>query len=156
MVSQVRSITPPPGTEGNPLMNGEDHVPLLNTVMAQMYKEDNMAANNHSADQQEMIDHGFGEVAGPSSSHNNVGNSMQNGHSRGDEEEDDDLDELNDDELAYEEDVEIGDEEDDDEIAANGDMLPVPKEEEEGDDKAVIKEEVPDDGEYGAAKLAAD
>lgn len=150
---QVRSITPPPGADGNSLMNGEDHVPLLNSVMAHMYKEEALAANNHSVEQREIIERGFA-VPISNSSHT-IGRSLGNGHLHDNEDDiDDEMDELNDDELAYEEDVEVGEEEEDEEVPANGDMLPIPKE--EIDEKAVVKEEIPDDGEYGAAKLTAD
>ncbi|ULU05061.1 hypothetical protein L3Y34_017651 [Caenorhabditis briggsae] len=140
---QVRSITPPPGADGNPLTNGDDHLPLLNSVMAHMYKGE---ASTCSADQQ-LVERGFGGPVG-SQNHSTVGRMLQNGHSHN--EEDIDLDELNDDELAYEEDVEIGEEEDEDDVRANGDTLPPPKEEHVAE-KAVIKEEAPDDDEYGAA-----
>ncbi|NP_001368652.1 One cut domain family member [Caenorhabditis elegans] len=115
--------------------------------MAEMYKEGAIATSNHSAEQREMIERGFGvSIPGPSHS-----GELLNGDSHEDDEE---LDELNDSELAYEEDVEIGDEEEEDEEQANGDILPTPKVE-ELEEKTVIKEEAPDDGEYGATKLAA-
>ncbi|CCD61547.1 Homeobox protein ceh-38 [Caenorhabditis elegans] len=145
---QVKNISPPPvGDTSDALLNGDDHVPLLNTVMAEMYKEGAIATSNHSAEQREMIERGFGvSIPGPSHS-----GELLNGDSHEDDEE---LDELNDSELAYEEDVEIGDEEEEDEEQANGDILPTPKVE-ELEEKTVIKEEAPDDGEYGATKLAA-
>uniref|UniRef100_A0A1I7TV83 One cut domain family member n=1 Tax=Caenorhabditis tropicalis TaxID=1561998 RepID=A0A1I7TV83_9PELO len=147
---QVRNITPPPGADGQ-MMNGNDHVPLLNTVMAQMYKEEEITENAHSAEQRELIERGFGVPSGGS---HHLGSSIQNGHEE--DEEEDDLDELNDDELAYEEDVEIGDdEEEEEEEQADGDILPAPKE--EIDEKAIVKEEVPDDdGDYGSAQISVD
>lgn len=147
---QVRNITPPP--EGNTL-NGDDHVPILNSVMAQMYKDN---SNTSTADQQ-LVERGFGgPVASPSHSE-----ALQNGH-HSPEEEDEDVEEeeeFNDEELVFEEDVEVGDEEeeeneDGEEEHANGGLLHSPKEEE--DDKAAIKEEVADDEDYGAAEVAAD
>lgn len=153
---QVRSITPPP--DGNSLMNGDDHVPLLNTVMAQMYKDNanaNANSNTTSSADQELVDRGFG---GPVASPSDV-RPVQNGHQSAEEEdeEDDEEEEVNDEELAYEDDVEVGDEdeeenEDGEEEQKNREVLP---KEEKDDEKAPIKEEVPDE-EYGAAEVAAD
>ncbi|EGT35998.1 hypothetical protein CAEBREN_03332 [Caenorhabditis brenneri] len=135
---------------------------LPDFTMAQMYKEEALSQDHHAAEQRDLIERGFG-IPVPGPSHRN--DSLQNGGIHG-EDDDEILDELNDEELAYEEDVEIGEDEEDEEeeVHANGDILPPPineREEEEDDDDeieegAVVKLEVPDDGEYDSAKVAVD
>ncbi|CAI2344209.1 unnamed protein product [Caenorhabditis sp. 36 PRJEB53466] len=147
---QVRNISPPPVADGQPVqMNGEDHRPLLNSVMAEVYK-DQQRSNEITAEERQLIERGFGGPV-PGNSHTlTIQASLHQNGGRHDG-EDDDEDDLNDDELAYEEDVDVGDEEEDEEdVTANGDILP----KEEIEEKATIKEEMPDDGEYG--KTTAD